>query len=304
VTALQLDVKNPQLVMATIAVDALTPIRSDTKAGLDFQGLTGVPVITLQGGSTPLPATQKSEPYVLVADPLAGQSMTNAARDALRRLDGILMDNAEPVRSMIANLNTFSSALARNSERLDVIVGGLEKMMGGKGSAVPVIYDLTAPTQFTAIAKPRQTQLTVAEPTALIMFETRKFLVRPNPSDDPTFANAEWSDNIPKLLQAKIVQAFENVGLSQSVSRPTEGLTADKQLAIDIRKFHISVSPEPMAEIEFVAKILSDGRVAEAKVFRASVPVSDMKAPLAAAALDMAFSECAIALVEWAADVI
>ena len=82
VTALQLDTKNPQLVMATIAVDAVTPVRADTKAGLDFQGLTGVPVVTLQGGSTPLPATQKSEPYVLVADPLAGQSMTNAARDA------------------------------------------------------------------------------------------------------------------------------------------------------------------------------------------------------------------------------
>src|SRR3954470_17247793 len=89
VTDLRIDTNNSQLVMATIAVDAATPVRADTKAGLDFQGLTGVPVITLQGGSTPVPAAQNpsSEPYLLVADPLAGQSMTSTARDALRRLD-------------------------------------------------------------------------------------------------------------------------------------------------------------------------------------------------------------------------
>ena len=54
VTALALDASNPNLVTATIAVAAGTPVRADTKVGLDFQGLTGVPVVTLQGGSKPL----------------------------------------------------------------------------------------------------------------------------------------------------------------------------------------------------------------------------------------------------------
>jgi len=90
VTDLQLERDNPQAVTATIAVDAGTPVRADTKVGLDFQGLTGVPVVTLQGGSTPLNTAKAGEPHVLVADPSAGQSMTNAARDTLRRLDTIL----------------------------------------------------------------------------------------------------------------------------------------------------------------------------------------------------------------------
>src|SRR3954469_1473443 len=83
VTDLRLDPNNPLLVNATIAVAATTPVRADTKAGLDFQGLTGVPVITLHGGATPLSAAQKSsaEPYALIADPSAGQSMTSTARD-------------------------------------------------------------------------------------------------------------------------------------------------------------------------------------------------------------------------------
>ena len=54
VTALALDASNPNRVTATIAVAASTPVRADTKVGLDFQGLTGVPVVALQGGSKPL----------------------------------------------------------------------------------------------------------------------------------------------------------------------------------------------------------------------------------------------------------
>jgi phospholipid/cholesterol/gamma-HCH transport system substrate-binding protein len=307
VTNLQLDINNPQVIMATIAVDAGTPVRADTKVGLDFQGLTGVPAVTLQGGSAPLNAATKAsgEPFVLTADPSAGQSMTNTARDTLRRLDTILGDNSEAIRSTMANLSTFTDALARNSGKLDGIVAGLERLTGGgAANAAQVVYDLTAPTQFAAIAGAPRGQLIVAEPTALIALETRKFLIRPNPSDEPTFAKAEWSDNAPKLLQAKIIQTFENAGLSKTVSRPAEGLVADRQLALDIRKFQISTSPEPLAEIEFAAKIMSDnGRIVEAKVFHATVPAKEMNASSAATALDEAFGKSATELVIWAAGV-
>jgi phospholipid/cholesterol/gamma-HCH transport system substrate-binding protein len=306
VTNLQLDTNNPNVIAATIAVDAGTPVRADTKVGLDFQGLTGVPVVTLQGGSSPLNTTARasSEPLVLTAEPSAGQSMTNAARDTLRRLDTVLTDSAEPLRNTMANLNTFTGALARNSDELDGIVAGLERLAGGGKPTAPQVYDLTAPTQFREIASAPRGQLTVAEPTALIVFETRKILVRPIPSEDPTFSNAEWSDNVPRLLQAKIVQSFENAGLSQVVARPTEGITADKQLTIDIRKFQISASGEPMAEIEFAARISDNGRIVEAKVFRASVPVVAMNASSATAALDQAFGTCATELVNWVTTVI
>jgi hypothetical protein len=59
VTNLQLDANNPKLITATIAVDAGTPVRADTTVGLDFSGLTGVPVVTLQGGSAPLNASHE-----------------------------------------------------------------------------------------------------------------------------------------------------------------------------------------------------------------------------------------------------
>src|SRR3954470_25000260 len=63
---------NPRRVNATISVAATTPVRSDTKVGLEFQGLTGVPVIALEGGV--LLANSGAVP-TLIAEPVAGQGL-------------------------------------------------------------------------------------------------------------------------------------------------------------------------------------------------------------------------------------
>lgn len=300
VTALTLDAENPQIVLATIAVNTSTPVRADTIAGLDFQGLTGVPVITLEGGKTPIPDAAKRPglPYTLVADPTAGESMTKLAREALHRLNGILADNAEPIRTTINNLNTFSGALARNSDKLDTIVAGLERLTGG-ANIVQVVYELNAPKQFPEVNKKVRGRLTITEPTAVAMFETRKILVRPKASEDPSFTKAGWSDTTPRIIQAKLIEAFENAGLGQDVSRSTEGIDSELRLLLDIRKFQISNEGAPAAEIELSAKIVTDGRVTEVQVFQASVPVAEISASRAAAALSQAFEKCATDIVTW-----
>src|SRR3954463_1513012 len=91
VTDLGLAPDNPRRVNVTISVASTTPVRSDTRVGLEFQGLTGVPVIALEGGM--LVANTGAVP-TLVAEPGAGQGMTQAARDALRKVDSVLMENS------------------------------------------------------------------------------------------------------------------------------------------------------------------------------------------------------------------
>jgi phospholipid/cholesterol/gamma-HCH transport system substrate-binding protein len=301
VTDLQLGPDNPRLITATIAVATTTPVRADTRVGLDFQGLTGVPVIALEGGSAPW-STPSGEPRVLAADPLAGQSMTQVARDALRRVDSVLAENAEPLRDTIANLKTFSAVLARNSDRVDGILAGLERMSGGGPANVPpVVYDLTAPRVFPAVGKAPTGLLTVMEPTAILMFDTQKILVRPSGAEDPTFANARWSDNLPKLLYARVVQSFENAGLLRTVTRPMDGVTADHQLLIDIRSFQLLMSAEPVADVAFAARILAnDGRIVDARVFHATVRPRAVDAAATAAALNEAFGKTVLELVAWA----
>jgi len=302
---LQLSTDNPRLVTAKIAVAEGTPIRADTHVGLEFQGLTGVPVIALEGRST-MPAPAASDLPVLMADPDAGVSMSQAARDALRRVDEVLSENSGPLRDTIANLKTFSGALARNSDRVDSLLAGLEKMTGGgPANAPPVVYDLTAPRVFPAIAKVPSGQFSIPEPTGILMFDTQKILVRPSGAEGPTFLVAKWGDNLPKLLQARIIQSFENANLMDQVAKPTEGLTASHQLMLDIRSFQLSMSAAPVAEVEIAARILGDnGKVAGAKIFRASVPAAATDAQGAAAALDQAFGKVAVDLVVWAAGIL
>lgn len=304
VTDLQLDPQSPRRVMVTIAVAPTTPVRTDTQVDLDFQGLTGVPVVTLAGGNTAAPALARpgGEPPLLVAGATAGQSMTLLVRMAAQRLDTMLAENAEAVRTAIANIGTFAAALARNSDRVDTILAGLEKMTGGGPvKPPPVVYDLTAPRAFPPATKVPRGQLVVAEPTALVVFDTQGILIRPSAGGSATVANAQWSDSLPKLLQEKLIQSFENANYLRFVARPAEGTSADYQLMVDIRSFQLSPSPNPIANVEFSAKIIAKGgRIIDARVFQANAPASTIEAPGAVAALDEAFKKAATDLVIWA----
>jgi phospholipid/cholesterol/gamma-HCH transport system substrate-binding protein len=292
-------------VTAIAAVADGTPMRADTHVSLEFQGLTGVPVIALEGRSKMPPPTDDNLP-ILTADPSAGVSMTQAARDALIQLQGLLAHNSEPLHSTLTNLSTFSAALARNSGRLDGIIAGVERLTGtGPASVPPVLYDLTAPRDFPGIARTPSGQFSIPEPTAVLMFDTQKIPVRPSGAEEASFANARWADNIPKLLQARFIQSFENANLLRLVIRPADGMTAGRQILIDIRSFQFSLSTVPQAEIEFSARILGDdGKVIDARIFRATAISVSPEAAAAAAALDEAFQKTAVELVVWAAAVI
>jgi phospholipid/cholesterol/gamma-HCH transport system substrate-binding protein len=307
VTDLKLDPDSPKRVLATIAVAPATPIRADTKAGIDFQGLTGVAVVTLQGGdpATPALARPSGTTPVIEADPLAWQNMTQAARNVLQRFDAILADNADNLKSTIANITTFSEALARNSQKVDGIVAGLERMTGGGAAAAPnVMYDLAAPRSFPRLDQTVDAQLVVNDPAAVLLFDTQKVLVRPNVPDNPTFENARWSDSLPKLIQAKVVQAFENAKYFSAVSRPTDGANADYQLLIEIRAFDIETAPRTEAVVDLSAKVLgSNGRVVGTNIFRAASPTTVSDASSAAAVLNQAFGQVTTELVAWTAKI-
>jgi len=307
VTSLELDASRPRQVQAKISIDRSTPVRADTAVTIDFQGLTGSPVIALTGGVSPSPLTAaKGEVPLLVADPAAGQSMSQAARDALRRLDTVVAENAQPLRSMIANLDTFSGALARNSNRLDGIVAGLERMTGGAAAKARLAtYDLTAPRTFPAADKLPDAQLVIPDPTALSVLDSEKILTRSAAGVSSSLPDVQWSDTVPKLLQTRLIQAFENAGTLGAVSRTVEGVTGDFQLLVDIRRFQIAAGAQPTADVELAAKLLDGkGRIADTHVSRAMAIAAGMDAPAATTALDEAFGSAATDLVVWASRVI
>jgi phospholipid/cholesterol/gamma-HCH transport system substrate-binding protein len=305
VTELGLDPAEPAAVIATIGVDTNTPVRSDTIVGVEMQGLTGGAAVALTGGSADAPAMESAGGVlpVLTADPGATQDWTTLARTVLRRLDAVLSDNADNFHSAIANFNQFTDVLARNSDRIDGILGGLERMTGGSsgGKEASLAYNLTAPTDLKAPAAPPSWQLVLPEPTALLAVNSDKIKVRPSPAESFDVPGAKWADNAPILLQESLIQSFENAGYAQAVSRPRDGAEAAYQLMLDIRTFSLSTEKEPVAELEFVAKILGpDGKIAAARNFETTAPAAGTEPAQAADALNAAFVKAAKDLVPWA----
>jgi len=307
VIGVRLDKADPQQVVATIAVDRDTPLRTDTNVGLDFQGLMGTPAISLTGGTSasPLLAGSQADPPLLVADPEAGRDVTQAARQALLRVDKILSENSESFKSTLDNLKTFSAALARNSGRIDNVMAGLERFAAAGAEKPKPIYDLNLPPTLPQASQPPKGQLTVAEPTAVVALETQRMLARSKDGEISILGEAQWSDTLPKLLQEKIIQSLENAGLLAAVTAPTEKVTANYQLLLDLRNFAIVSDSGPMADIEFSAKIVADdGHIVGAHLFHASAPASGTDAPAVAAAFDQAFGKVVTELISWARGIV
>src|ERR1700743_2247148 len=123
---------NPRRVVALAMVENTAPLRKDTLVGLEFQGLTGVAAISLKGGeeaAPPVPLDEDGIP-VLTADPNKLQDVTEAIRATLQNVNKVVADNQESVKNSLHNLETFTSSLARNSERIDAIMGRVDGVMG------------------------------------------------------------------------------------------------------------------------------------------------------------------------------
>jgi phospholipid/cholesterol/gamma-HCH transport system substrate-binding protein len=299
VTELDIVSDHPHDVHATIAVADHTPVRADTKVSLDFQGLTGVPVVALEGGDR-ADAPAVSGP--LVAEKDAGQSMTQAARAALRRVDTVLSDNAAPLHDAISNIGTFAGALARNSSRLDGIVAGLERMTGAAAPPRKIIYDLKAADDFTTSRRSLPSGLIIAEPTATTRLQTQRFLFAEGeePADD--FANVEWSDSLPALMQSKLLQSFENYDIAHAPLRGDSMSEGGLRLLIDLRQFDIVLAGSPRASISLSAKLVDgSGHLLAARIFTQSAPLDGLVPEKAAAAFNQAFNGLTRELVPWAA---
>ncbi|WEZ83310.1 ABC-type transport auxiliary lipoprotein family protein [Rhizobium sp. 32-5/1] len=168
------------------------------------------------------------------------------------------------------------------------------------GKANNDTYSLSASPQ---VEGPNSTskQILVPEPTALKALDSEQVVIRLSPSEIQYLAASQWSDRLPKMVQAKLVQAFENTGKVGGVGKPGEGLAIDYQVISEIRAFEIATEGADTAIVEIFAKILNDrnGTVRAQKSFRATVPVRGSGNAAFVAALDAAFADVSAEIVAW-----
>lgn len=180
------------------------------------------------------------------------------------------------------------------------LAGGVMIVAAACSVSTPIpTYDLIAPRDFGQV-RPARGLIEVTVPNALQSLDTEKIVVEPSPGVVTYLADAQWSDRLPKLLQARIIEAFENGARIRTVARAGERVNADVQLVTDIRQFGIEGKD---AVVELSVKLIGarGGRINAAKVFSARVPAPATADGAAASALNEALSAVLVDMVRWTA---
>ena len=159
-------------------------------------------------------------------------------------------------------------------------------------------YEFSAPRFSNGFPGGTNAQLLVKLPTSLKAIDSERLILRPEPKVITYVGGAQWSDSVPRLVQAKLVEAVENTGSAGATAKPGDGLVIDFQLIPDIRRFEIIGN---RAVIEISIKLLSDksGRVVATRIFSTSAATGGNQAANYVAAFDRAFEEFAKDVIAW-----
>jgi phospholipid/cholesterol/gamma-HCH transport system substrate-binding protein len=130
VTALKLD-RDPRKVSVTVSLGTGVPVRADTRASLEYQGLTGIASVAMTGGRSdapPLVAQTGQLPRIVaeggqMADLMSGAKQIMGRVDSIAaRIDRLLGDNEERLDQAIKDISTFTGVLSARSEDADALI--------------------------------------------------------------------------------------------------------------------------------------------------------------------------------------
>ncbi len=170
----------------------------------------------------------------------------------------------------------------------------------GCGSAPLATFDLSAP-RIDLKARALKGVLVIQEPAAPAPADSDRIAVRTGPSAVAVVKGAQWAERLPRLLQSRLIQTFENAKLMKSVSRPGDGATPDHALAWDVRRFEVDAL-DNVARVEVSVRLLDTaGKIVAAQIFTAEAPGEAGEGSLAAQALDAASHNLLRQIVTWAA---
>jgi cholesterol transport system auxiliary component len=192
---------------------------------------------------------------------------------------------------------TAKPGITRRAAGLALLSAGLAACGGGS----PVTtFDLTAPRGGARFGGAPRGQVVVSEPTAIQTLEADRILVKDASGTVSFLSGAQWADRLPKLIQARLINTFENASKLKAVSRPGERVSPDYLLTTEIRAFQVA-TPASEAFVEISARLVHDrsGRIAAGRVFSARVPVARVDAAHAAKGLDTALSKVLLDIVRW-----
>lgn len=132
VQGLELDQADARLVRVMVTVAGNTPVRTNSRARIESQGLTGGSAIQLTPGTpdTPLLVAKTDDDIpVIKADRASSQSLFDAAPEVmgnanalLVRMNDMLADNQSSIRKTITNVESFTGMLDARKDDIDGVI--------------------------------------------------------------------------------------------------------------------------------------------------------------------------------------
>jgi cholesterol transport system auxiliary component len=144
-------------------------------------------------------------------------------------------------------------------------------------------------------------QLAVAKPEASASLATERIaIVRGNEMD--FYADAQWTDAAPQLLQNFLVEALEKNGVA--AAKDIEGIKADFMLQTALNAFDARYDQgdaPPKIEIGVTARLMAvhDAAILATREFRGEAQASANSVPAAVAAFDQALAAVLSDVVSW-----
>ena len=130
---IRLDPEAPSQVLVTIEVDAATPVRQDTRASLEIEGLTGARYVLLKGGSPDSPplVPKPGQKQAMIPSETSGlqqvlegaPELLASARILLAQATAFLSDeNQENIAATLANLRAITAVLAERGDDIGLLI--------------------------------------------------------------------------------------------------------------------------------------------------------------------------------------
>lgn len=184
---------------------------------------------------------------------------------------------------------------------------GVTALLAGCASSTPLDTFSLSTTQVQVAQKRKNVQILVPTPAALKALDSENIVIHDAPGSITYLKGAQWGDRLTNLVQARLVQAFENSNAVGGVGRPGDGLAINYQVQADLRDFGITASSSPQtARIELAVRVLNDktGEVRATRVFTSAAPVSGAGNKAYIRALDAGFNDVTRQIVAWVVSVI
>jgi phospholipid/cholesterol/gamma-HCH transport system substrate-binding protein len=139
VTNIDLDPDNPDHVLVRIRVRKDTPVKNDSVASMDSQGLTGVANILISGGTEkagPLTAAQNQQYPIIPTKKSAFQELFAGTPELINRGNKLLEraaqflndDNQKIFADTLNDVHRLTKNLANASDRLDSITASVDQL--------------------------------------------------------------------------------------------------------------------------------------------------------------------------------